>query len=224
MAGCCILIQARMTSARFPGKVLAPLCGRPVIAHVIDRLRMVAGADRVILATSREESDDPLATYAKTCLGADVFRGDLDNVVERFQACLNDAPCEWFIRISGDSPVIDHELVALLLDRAGADVDLVTNVGVRTFPPGQSVEVIRTSTFLDLEAATLDEDEQEHVTLHYYRRPGQYRIRNVKSSDPSIAERRLVVDCVADLEALSRILVDTPELTTGYARFAESAS
>jgi spore coat polysaccharide biosynthesis protein SpsF len=228
MADCVILIQARMTSSRFPGKVLAPLRGRPVIAHVVERTRMVARASGVILLTSREASDDPLAAYAEACLNLQVFRGELTDVVRRFQTCLASVPCTWFVRICGDSPVIDHELISLMLeqvtadtDLVTADTDLVTNVGERTFPAGQSVEVIRTSTFLRLDSAGLDADEQEHVTMHYYRRPWQYRIRNIKSSDPSLAQRRLVVDSLDDLKALDELLVNTPDLATGFARLAD---
>lgn len=210
-----------MTSSRFPGKVLSPLCGRPVIAHVIGQARKVTAADKVILVTSREESDDPLAVYAETCLGVNVFRGDLRNVLRRFQACLESSPCEWFVRICGDSPVIDHELISLMLEQTGEDFDLVTNAKTRTFPAGQSVEVVRTSTFLGLDAAILDQDEQEHVTLHYYRHPDQFRIRSVISSDSSLAQRRLVVDSLEDMKALSDMLANTPDLTKGYARFAE---
>lgn len=217
-----ILIQARMSSSRFPGKVLAPLRGRPLIAHVIERASMVAGPGGVILVTSLEASDDPLVAYAEACLGVRVFRGDLTNVVRRFQDCLATVPCTWFVRICGDSPVIDHELVSAMLEQVTPEVDLVTNVGERTFPAGQSVEIIRTAPFRQLVAAELTADEQEHVTLHYYRCPTVYRIRNIRSSAPGRANRPLVVDSMDDLKALEVLLADSPALATGFGKAVDA--
>ena len=210
-----------MTSSRFPGKVLSPLCGRPVIAHVIDQAQKVMGADKIILVTSRNESDDPLAVYVETCLNTEVFRGELTNVVRRFQDCLKQSAHEWFVRVCGDSPVIDHALISLMLMQISRDVDIITNVAPRTFPSGQSVEVIRAAIFLELEASALEQDEQEHVTLYFYRRPEQYRIRNVLCSDQSVVQRRLVVDTVADLKSLEEIMTNDRDTISGYARLAK---
>lgn len=206
-----------MSSSRFPGKVLAPLLGKPLIAHVVDRARTVENIRAVVVATSTDASDDPLALYAAT-LPATIFRGDLANVALRFQQCLRRHDCDWFVRISGDSPVIEPALIAALVRLAsGADVDLVTNVAVRTFPPGQSVEILRTATFLTLDTAAFSRDEQEHVTLHYYRNPGRFRILNVVSADPSLADRRLVVDTIEDLREVERLLAEASPLLSGYA-------
>src|SRR5436190_24302869 len=95
-------VQARMSSSRFPGKVLAPLHGQPLIRHVLERLAAVLPEQCIVVATSREASDDPLAAYLAT-LGVPVYRGELENVVGRFQRCLEAFPCEWLVRISADS-------------------------------------------------------------------------------------------------------------------------
>jgi spore coat polysaccharide biosynthesis protein SpsF len=221
---CRIVIQARMTSSRFPGKVLAPLHGRPLLAHVVERARLVPEADDVIVATSTAPSDEPVALYAEHVLRAPVFRGDLENVALRFQQCIREWPCRWFVRVSGDSPVIDPELVSALVARAHAGTDLVTNVAVRTFPPGQSVEVIRSEVFLSLDTGAMTPEEQEHVTTHYYRNPNKFHITNVESGDVRLAERRLVVDTVDDLNALERLLTGSPELVTGYGRRLDAAN
>lgn len=210
-----------MSSSRFPGKVLAPLRGRPLLAHVVERARAVAEAGDVIVATSGAASDDPLALYAEGVLRATVFRGELADVALRFQQCLRAYPCSWLVRISGDSPVIDPELVSAAIRHAGDDVDLVTNVAVRTFPPGQSVEVLRSETFLALDTTRFSREEQEHVTLHYYRHPERFRIRNLESGDQSLARRRLVVDSIDDLQALERLLAESPELAAGYGRLLD---
>jgi spore coat polysaccharide biosynthesis protein SpsF len=200
-----IFVQARMSSQRFPGKVLTPLAGRALIDHVVERCAGAFGPESVVLATSRDGSDDPLAEHARR-KGWLHFRGPLDDVVTRFQACLRAHPCDWFVRISGDSPLIDPELIARIAEKRADRFDLVTNVQTRTFPPGQSVEVIRAACFAGIDAARLSPEEREHVTQVFYRSPGKYRIRNVVSRDPRLAKRPMTVDTPADLAALEALL------------------
>jgi spore coat polysaccharide biosynthesis protein SpsF (cytidylyltransferase family) len=200
-----IFVQARMSSQRFPGKVLAPLAGRPLIAHVVERCGAAFGADRVIVATSTQSSDDVLAR-AVAGLGCAVFRGELDNVLRRFQQCLKQYPCDWFVRISADSPLIDPGLIARIAEQRAPELDLVTNVQERTFPPGQSVEVVRAERFAGIDSESLAADEREHVTLAYYRSPGQYRIRNVVSRDATLARRSMTVDTPEDLRRVETLM------------------
>src|SRR5712675_887192 len=94
-------IQARMSSARFPGKVLAPLDGEPIIAQVIKRVSQAVGRDRITVATSDDRSDDPLACYVDQ-LGISVYRGSLNDVFSRFRSCLEAYPCTWFFRVCAD--------------------------------------------------------------------------------------------------------------------------
>ena len=192
-----------MTSVRFPGKVLAPLCGRPVIAHVLGQVQAVVPAQRIAVATSLEPSDDPLAGYVER-LGISVFRGSLDDVVDRFQRCLLAYPCEWFFRVCADSPFLDATLAhRFLAESAAPGVDLVTNIWPRrTFPHGQSLELVRSSTFAGLNSAELSPEEREHVTHVYYRYPQRFRIVSVAAADPSASDLRLSVDVPEDLERL----------------------
>ena len=218
MIDCLVLVQARMSSRRFPGKVLAPLCGRPVIAHVLERVAEVVGRQRVILLTSEHASDDPLASYVATNLDMTVFRGSLDDVMARFQGCLRAHPCKWFVRISGDSPAIDSGLLTWMLARVTDDLDLLSNVVRRTFPPGLSIEVVRSRTMLDLCSADLAADEREHVTPHFYRHPDRFRIRNV--SNGAEVGASVAVDTLEDLESVERLLSGDPAAARGYARYA----
>lgn len=200
-----VFVQARMSSRRFPGKVLAPLAGRPMIDHVLERCGRAFGADRVVLATSAEPSDDALAAHARE-LGVSVFRGELDNVFGRFQACLAAHPCDWIVRISADSPLIDPRLITRVAECREPGLDLVTNVQPRTFPPGQSVEVINARRFADLDATALTEEEREHVTQVFYNHPERYRLRNVASRDPQLAKQHFAVDTREELMAVEELI------------------
>jgi spore coat polysaccharide biosynthesis protein SpsF len=200
-----IFVQARMSSRRFPGKVLAPLAGRPVIEHVLERCGQAFGHGTVVLATSGEPSDNPLALYVEQ-LGYRVFRGELDNVVGRFQGCLAQYPCDWFVRITADSPLIDGQLIERVARRRDASWDLVSNVHPRTFPAGQSVEVVRSDCFALIDSAAIAEDEREHVTLLFYRQAQKYRIRRVASRDPGLGRQHLAVDTIEELKELDMLL------------------
>src|SRR5258705_11676116 len=153
-----------MSSARFPGKMLAPFRGRPLIAQVLERFCQSGLHSRIVVLTSVDPTDDPLADYVANRCGVPVFRGELDNVVSRFQLALAEYPCEWFVRISGDSPLIDASLVQAMMRLSDHNHDVVSNVIRRTFPPGQSVECVRTDVFQALNSSELTLDQPEHVT------------------------------------------------------------
>jgi spore coat polysaccharide biosynthesis protein SpsF len=197
-----IFIQARMSSARFPGKMLAPFRGRPLIAQVLERFGEAGLRSQLVVLTSVDPTDDPLADFVVNRCGVAVFRGELDNVVARFQAALADYPCEWFVRISGDSPLVDAALVQAMIEWADRDHDLVSNVVRRTFPPGQSVECVRSEVFSALRSADLTPDQREHATKVFYDRPVGWRTRSVICAEPHWAGVRMVVDQLDDLHAL----------------------
>lgn len=99
------VIQARLDSARFPGKALAPLAGRPILSHVIARARRISLADDIVLATSDRAVDDPLAALARE-EGIAVFRGSLGDVVRRTLDCALTHEFEVVARLCGDSPFL----------------------------------------------------------------------------------------------------------------------
>lgn len=200
-------IQARMTSARLPGKVLARLDGIPVISRVVDRVLRAVPKERIVVTTSTDKTDDALAEAAAS-LGVSVHRGPLDNVVRRFQLCLEQYPCDWCFRVCADSPLLDPDLLSHALTFVGRkDVDLVTNVFPRTFPRGQSVEMIRSAALAKIDAERLSPEDREHVTRYFYSHPDQFAILNFQS--------------VTDLSGQS-FTVDTPEDLTRLEKFVQA--
>jgi spore coat polysaccharide biosynthesis protein SpsF len=197
-----IFVQARMSSVRFPGKMLAPFRGHPLIAQVLGRFRETELNSRIVVLTSLDPTDDPLADFVANRCAVPVFRGDLDNVAGRFQSALKEYPCEWFVRISGDSPWIDASLVRAMIGFCDHSCDLVSNVVQRTFPPGQSVECVRSDAFQTLDAVKLTPSQREHVTKVFYDRPEEWRLRSVICENPEWAKVRMVVDQLEDLQAL----------------------
>lgn len=198
-------VQARMSSRRLPGKVLAPLGGQPVIKRLLDKITQVVPLSSVVVLTSVDPSDDPLACYVQS-LGASLYRGELENVVERFLRCLREYPCDWFIRLCADSPLLDASVLKTLVAyQERWDLDVVTNVYPRTFPKGYSVEIVKSESFAALDMDALSAEEKEHVTAVFYRHPQRFRILNITSGDPRQAGLNYAVDTLEDLQRLEAL-------------------
>jgi spore coat polysaccharide biosynthesis protein SpsF (cytidylyltransferase family) len=167
-----------MSSNRLPGKVLRSLNGQPMLLYLVQRLRRAPDLPPFQLATSTDPSDDPVAEF---CAEHEVpcFRGPLDGVADRFLQAAEAAELDAFIRVSGDSPLLDLDIVRrAVAEFEGSEADLVTNVMPRSYPPGQSAEVLRMTTFRRTVAAMEHPEDHEHVTRYYYRHPEQFRILN----------------------------------------------
>ncbi|MDD4952321.1 MAG: NTP transferase domain-containing protein [Desulfovibrionaceae bacterium] len=217
-----IIIQARMTSMRLPGKVLRKVRGRPLLGRLLEGLAHCAGADLLVVATSDEASDDALAEFCGRA-GVACHRGPLDDVAGRFLAAAGEYGLEAFVRVCADSPLLDYRLVdrAVELFRAG-DWDVVTNALKRTFPKGQSVEVVR-SAALELAHGRMDSAaEREHVTAHFYAHPDRYQILNFESGG-DYGRMQMSVDTLEDLSALDRVLglMTRPSWDYGWLELAE---
>jgi spore coat polysaccharide biosynthesis protein SpsF len=199
-----VFIQARMSSSRFPGKVLAPVCGQPMISRVVDSVARSFDRNSIIVATSGETSDNPLALYVES-LGVKVFRGPLDNVFERFHLCLDANPCDWFFRISADSPLLNGCILQLMATYIAKDLDLITNVQKRTFPYGHSVELLNAKKFSEIARSRLTADDCEHVTKYYYTHAEEFRILNLENLDTNYARLNFVVDTLDDLRRVEEM-------------------
>jgi spore coat polysaccharide biosynthesis protein SpsF len=175
-----VIVQARLSSARLPGKVLRPLAGRPLLGRLLDRLQLAKRAAEIIVATSVEKDDDQIAHFCAKS-GVRCFRGPLADVAERLAGAAESVGAPAFVRVSGDSPFMSPVLVDEVITLYQAhDVDLATNVQVRTFPAGLSVEAIRLGALRRAQKLMLA-GEAEHVTQAFYRRPRDFRIANLAS-------------------------------------------
>jgi spore coat polysaccharide biosynthesis protein SpsF len=175
------VLQARMSSSRLPGKVLKPLAGAAMILRQIERVRRAARVDRLLVATSTEASDDPLAETLAAA-GAETFRGPLDDVLARFLGALNAFPAAHLVRLTGDCPLIDPALIdatiALHL-RSGADYT-ANRVADKGFPKGLDVEVVTAEALRRAGAQASTAEEREHVTWGIWNHPERYRIARLE--------------------------------------------
>lgn len=129
-----LIVQARYNSSRLPGKVLKNLSSKPMLQWTLERLNNCQHVTKILVATSEERTDDPIEDFCSSS-GWACFRGNLNNVADRFAQIVHREKIPAFVRISGDSPLIDPEIVdqAIQLYET-SERDLVTNILVRTFP------------------------------------------------------------------------------------------
>jgi spore coat polysaccharide biosynthesis protein SpsF (cytidylyltransferase family) len=189
-------IQARMSSSRFPGKVLETLGGLPMIVYMARRARRARLLDEVVVVTSTDASDDAmveaLAAHSVPC-----FRGDLHDVLRRFADAAAKYPADEVVRLTGDCPLIDPGIIdAVLGARRAARADYASNIDPPSFPDGVDVEVCTRATLARAHAEARKPSEREHVTLWM--------------RDDASGLRRVNYAALADLSAL-RLTVDYPD-------------
>ena len=195
-----------MTSRRLPGKVLAQLAGKPMLAHVLERLGKCKSARGLIVATSDDATDDPIEDFLST-VGVACFRGSLNDVIGRMVAAARAVNADALVRVSGDSPfidpgVVDDAVATFLAERC----DLLTNVLPRTFPYGMSVEVVATGVLADVACRDLTAAQREHVTTYFYDNQSEFGIVAMVREE-SLEGYRFVVDEPADLERSENLIL-----------------
>ncbi len=181
------------------------LGNRLMIDHLREGLSHAQTLTGIVLATSRQSSDDAVESYARES-GIPCFRGSLANVAERMLKAAQSCGADVLVRLSGDSPLLDPSLVdhaVRLFSKEG--VDFVTNVRPRSFPKGQSVEVMTTTALSDAVAHMSTPEEREHVTPYFYVHPDQIRIRSFTAVKPR-PEVQLSVDTAEDFARCEMIL------------------
>ena len=196
------IVQARMSSTRLPGKVLLPLAGREVLAHVLDRLAFCNTLDEVVVATSSDASDDVLAQWCRA-RGVPVFRGSLLDVLDRYYQCAVENKATAVVRITADCPALDPTLVDDVVRgfHAGG-YDLYCLGG--EFPDGLDCQVF---SFSALERAWREAvlgSEREHVGPYFGNHPEFFHLGSLEKFK-GLAHHRWTLDEPRDLVFLQSI-------------------
>lgn len=176
-----ILIQSRLNSARFPGKALHKINDVPLILRVYKQIRKSKYRNKVVVALSNAKSDNRLAFFLKE-KKINFFRGSLNNVAKRLFDTSIHHKSKFFMRINGDSPLIKPSIIdrAIELHKNNKKYDIITNVMPRTYPKGQSVEIISTE-ILNKYVKFFNKFDKEHVTTFFYKKKNLFLIKNFKS-------------------------------------------
>ena len=199
-----IIVQARMTSTRLPGKVLLPLAGEPMLVRLLERLRRVQLADGIVIATTTNASDDPIAALCAQ-QGVPCHRGSELDVLSRYADAARLHAADVVVRITSDCPLIDPALIdQLIAVYEEGDSDYVSNMLPPTWPYGMAVEVFSATALAQAHAEATQDAEREHVTPFIYWHPQRYRLRNV-ASPVALSHHRWTVDTPEDYELVRRL-------------------
>jgi len=199
-----LVIQARTSSSRFPEKVLSPLRGTPMLLWTINYCRQINLP--LFVLTSTDNSDDQLIGMLEKNY-VSYYRGSLDNVVSRYLSFMEEHQVKKVVRISGDSPLINPDVIFKVIaqDQELADADLTTNVFPRSFPKGQSVEVISRKSLELLQDRNLSKSDIEHVTPYFYANYKEFKINNLKNTE-DLSSINLSVDTKEDLLRVNQFM------------------
>ncbi len=211
-----IIVQARMTSTRLPGKVLLPLGGEPMLTRLVERLKRVHRTDQIVIATTTNATDEPIVDLCRQ-LGVHCHRGSELDVLARYAEAARVHQADVVVRITSDCPLIDPALVDDVIVRfQRGDADCVSNMRPPTWPFGMAVEVFSASALAEAHAEATQAAEREHVTPYLYAHPQRYRLHNVASPN-DLSGQRWTVDTPEDYELVRRlfdtVFPDHPEFT-----------
>ena len=195
-----------MGSVRSPGKVLADICGKPLLGRLIDRMAAVPGIGALVVATTNKPEDDELAAWVKNQMGVPCFRGSTLDVLDRFYQCARKYQADRIVRLTGDDPLKDPAIVqeALALIEEDLNLDYCSNTVYPTYPEGLDVEVFRFRALEQAHSNARLKSEREHVTPYIWKHPELFRLKNF-SYHKDLSAWRWTVDNPSDLEFMRLI-------------------
>jgi glutamate-1-semialdehyde 2,1-aminomutase len=205
------IVQARMGSVRFPGKVLSPVLGKPVLEHLIERLSRAELVDEVVLAIPDTDANEELKVFADG-LGLRCFRGSEGDVLDRFGVAANSADAQVIVRITGDCPLVAPELVDRVLSELASEQYDYLRTGT-SFPDGFDVEAFTVGALRRARTEATDAYDREHVTPYMQRDPVARAA--VLEAAQAVPDERVTLDEPEDLEVIRAVFE-----TFGHNRFS----
>ncbi|MBI3463387.1 MAG: glycosyltransferase family protein [Planctomycetes bacterium] len=208
------IIQARMGSARLPGKVLSMIGGRPMLWHIVQRVRAVHGVADVVVASSDTVPDEPIREFGRR-FGVDVFSGSLNDVLDRFYHAARGYQADIVLRVTGDCPLFDPKIVSQMLQRFLNDgtldhIGVATGAGVANcsdigrYPDGLDAELTSIGTLEIAWREATQPVDREHVTPFVWKQPQRFRVATFYSP-VDYSQLRWTVDNQEDLEVVRAI-------------------
>ena len=198
------IIQARMGSTRLPGKVLLDLSGKTVLARVIERLRRAKSVDELLVATTDRPEDDAIVEACNR-LSVASFRGQENDVLDRYHQAALSVDADVIVRITSDCPLIDPELVDQTVRTFTSEAaDYASNCLDRRYPRGLDTEVIRAQALARAWREARQPYEREHVTPYLPEHSAQFKLASL-IADADYSHHRWTVDTPEDLELVRAI-------------------
>lgn len=204
-----VVIQARMASTRLPGKVMQSIAGQPLLARMLERVRLAREPDVLVVATTTESADEQIVSLCRS-LGVACFRGDPLDCLDRHARVGAMYAADAIVKIPSDCPLIDPRVIDAVLGgyrRAPVRYDYFSNLHPASWPDGNDVEVMDRVALTTAAAQALDPFEREHTTPFLWSHPERFALGNVRwSSGLDLSRRfRCVVDWPEDLAVVREI-------------------
>ena len=198
-----VIIQARMNSSRLPGKVLALVAGKPIIKVIIERLRKAKTISDLVVATTTHHSDDKLECFLKK-EKINYYRGSQVDVLDRYVKTAKRFHADIIVRITGDCPLVDPQLVDLCVTSFVAQkVDYLSNTNPPSYPDGLDIEIFTLEALQKAADEAVADSQREHVTPYIYQ-SGKFNTTNFLSQCDFSSER-WTVDESEDLAVVDDI-------------------
>lgn len=198
------ILQARCSSSRLPQKVLKDILGKPMLLHQIDRINKSKLIDKLVVATSNDISDD-IMEKRLTGSNIDVFRGSLDDVLDRYYQCALKYNPDYIVRITGDCPLIDWNIIDMVVKKhINEGNDYTSNALEPTYPDGLDVEVMNFTVLKKAWVNAKLPSEREHVTPYIYKNRNLFKIGCFKNIE-NLSELRWTVDELEDFKFVKTI-------------------
>ena len=198
------ILQARASSSRLPGKILKSILGKPMLLQQIERIKRVPSIEQLIVATSTSASDDPLVDVLLKN-NIKVFRGSLNDVLDRFYKASLENSAEHIVRLTGDCPLSDPEIIENVIQQhLNSKVDYTSNTFPETFPDGLDVEIFRFDCLKKTWEEAVLPSEREHVTPYIRNSIGKFTHSNIECSH-DLSSMRWTVDEPEDFEFIEKV-------------------
>jgi len=201
------IIQARMGSKRFPGKILKELGEKPILQHIVDFLKYSKMTEKIVIATTDLPEDDIVETFAKK-LGIECFRGSSENVLERFYKCAKKFNANLILRLTADNPLINPKIIDDLINLCKHHkCDYASNCLHPSYPYGYSTcEIFTFSTLTKLYETQKDPRSLEHVTYFIVKNPNLFNVQEIKApKNLSRPNWKLSIDTIEDYAKMEKI-------------------
>lgn len=208
------IIQARCGSTRLPGKIFMEIDGKPLLWHVVNRLKYSKLIDDIVVATTTGTKDDATEEWCKKN-EVNCYRGSEDDVLNRFYTAACEFPCDVIVRVTADDPFKEPSIIDTIIKKLfDENLDLSTNVFPPSFPEGLDCEVFTFKVLETMERATNDSYDREHVTPYIYNNPDKFKIGNV-TSNHQLSAYRWTIDNSEDYEMVNAIYNNRKEENEG---------
>lgn len=204
-----IVVQARMSSSRLPGKVMLPVLGKSLLYRMAERLKMVRNKVQVVVAASDKAEDDVIERESLK-MGVACFRGNLHNLLDRHYQAATFFNADHVVKIPSDCPLIDPNIIDDVLDfyfNNPGNYDYVSNLHPATFPDGNDVEIISIGCLEKTWREAKRPLELEHTTPYIWENLEKFKIGNVlwRRGDDLSMSHRFTIDYDADYQFIKRV-------------------